>query len=167
MNASSFETDPQENTIHVNTDPSNFQAVVQKLTGSSTDPTVQNLPITICPLSLNGNKSYVAVGPIRPSFNLQEPTKTTRNLHLQLNQNGLMLGESFFAPRKTMMDASPVSILDTFLAGGSTPSTPVSPSVEEELAIANKDFYLYPRLVANARMAEPELLPLFPSSPDS
>ncbi|KAK1378220.1 VQ domain-containing protein [Heracleum sosnowskyi] len=170
MNASSFETlIPQQNTIYVDADPSNFRAVVQKLTGASTDPTVQNLPITISPRPSNAKHYYVDVVPVRPSFNLQEQRQRTPNLiHLQINQNDrLTIGESFFAPRKRIMDTSPVSILDTFLASGSTPRAPVSPSVQEERAIANKSFYLHPRPFPSSGKAEPELLPLFPTSPDS
>ncbi|KAK1378181.1 hypothetical protein POM88_024925 [Heracleum sosnowskyi] len=61
MNASSFKTYPQENTIYVDADPSIFRAVVQKLTGASTHPTVQNLPITISPPLSNANHYYVDV----------------------------------------------------------------------------------------------------------
>ncbi|XP_074342060.1 VQ motif-containing protein 11-like [Apium graveolens] len=170
MNASSVQLDAGEKTtIYVNADPSNFKAVVQKLTGCNTDPTIQNFPITISPHPLNKNHGYVDVRRIRPSFNLQDPIQNTRNLHLQLNQNGLVLAESFSAPRKRMMDASPLSILDTFTggSGGSTPRTPLSPSVQEEIAIANKEFYLHPRPFATSRMPEPKLLPLFPTSPNS
>lgn len=168
---SGLETDPQlENTTFVHADPSNFRDVVQKLTGASTDPTVQKLPSTISPHPSNGKHNFVNIGPVRPSFKLQERRQSTRNLQLQLNHYELLHGESGFAPRKRVMNDSPVSTLDTFLAHWS-PRTPVSlsPSVQEEIAIVNKGFYLHQSpLAASSRKAElPELLPLFPTSSDS
>ncbi|KAK1358196.1 hypothetical protein POM88_051452 [Heracleum sosnowskyi] len=91
---SGFETDPQlENTTSVHANPSNFRDVVQKLTGASTDPIVQNLPITISPRPSNGMYNLVDIGPIRPLSKLQERRLSTRNLQLQLDQNGSPHGE--------------------------------------------------------------------------
>ncbi|XP_074376664.1 VQ motif-containing protein 11-like [Apium graveolens] len=113
--------------------------------------------------SFNGRHSPVNVGGVRPSFKLQEHA---RNLQLQLNQNGLT--ESTFAPRKRVINVSPVSTLDTILARGSpSPGTSVSPFVpQEEIAMADKGFYLYPSPPATASKPQPQLLPLFPTSPD-
>ncbi|XP_074363827.1 VQ motif-containing protein 11-like [Apium graveolens] len=65
-------------------------------------------------------------------------------------------------------NVSPVSTLDTVLARGSpSPGTSVPPSIPEEIAMANKGFYLYPSPPATASKPQPQLLPLFPTSPDS
>ncbi|XP_074362785.1 VQ motif-containing protein 11-like [Apium graveolens] len=151
-----------ENAICVHVDPSNYHDVVQKLTGAR--PAVEKLPITTSP-HFNAKHNPVNVGAVRPSFKLQEPA---RNLQLQLNQNGLT--ESAFAPRKRVINVSPVSTLDTVLARGSpSPGTSVSPFVPvEEIAMANKGFYLYPSPPAStASKPQPQFLPLFPTSPDS
>ncbi|XP_074363826.1 VQ motif-containing protein 11-like [Apium graveolens] len=149
-----------ENAIRVHVDPSNFRDVVQKLTGAR--PAVEKLPITTSP-HFNARHNPVNVGAVRPSFKLQEHA---RNLQLQLNQNGLT--ESAFAPRKRVINVSPVSTLDTVLARGSpSPGTSVPPSIPEEIAMANKGFYLYPSPPATASKPQPQLLPLFPTSPDS
>ncbi|XP_074376658.1 VQ motif-containing protein 11-like [Apium graveolens] len=138
-----------ENAIRVHVDPSNFRDVVQKLTGAR--PAVEK-------------HNPVNIGAVRPSFKLQEHA---RNLQLQLNQNGLP--ESAFAPRKRVINVSPVSTLDTVLARGSpSPGTSVSPFVpQEEITMADKGFYLYPSPPATASKPQPQLLPLFPTSPDS
>lgn len=164
---SSLYTDSElDNTTFVHADPSNFRAVVQKLTGASTDPTVRKLPITISSRPTIGKHNSVEIGPVRPSFKLQERRQNMRNLEIQLNKNGTTHGLSALSPLKRMMDVSPVSTLDTFLARGS-PKTPVSPYVHEELAIANKGFYFHPSPLAATRKTQPELLPLFPTSSNS
>ncbi|XP_074376675.1 VQ motif-containing protein 11-like [Apium graveolens] len=135
-----------ENAIRVHVVPSNFRDVVQKLTGAR--PTVEK-------------HNPVNIGPVRPSFKLQEHA---RNLQLQLNQNGLT--ESAFAPGKRVINVSPVS---TLARGSPSPGTSVSPAFvpQEEIVMANKGFYLYPSPPATASKPQPQLLPLFPTSPDS
>ncbi|KAK1359138.1 hypothetical protein POM88_043612 [Heracleum sosnowskyi] len=110
------ETDQQfKNLTFVNVDPSNFRDVVQRLTRANTASTVQKLPIIISPHPVNGKHNYVDVGPIRPSFNLQEQRQSKRNVEQQLNQHGLTHGnQTTFAPRKIVMNTSPLSTLDTF-----------------------------------------------------
>ncbi|XP_074376672.1 VQ motif-containing protein 11-like [Apium graveolens] len=126
----------------------------RKLTGAR--PTVEKLPITTSP-HFNAKHNPVNIGPVRPSFKLQEHA---RNFQLQLNQNGLP--ESAFAPRKRVTNVSPVSTLDTVLAQGSpSPGTSLSPFVPQE------EHYLYPSPPATASKPQPQLLPLFPTSPDS
>ncbi|XP_074376661.1 VQ motif-containing protein 11-like [Apium graveolens] len=138
-----------ENAIRVHVDPSNFRDVVKKLTGAR--PAVEKLPITTSP-HFNARHNPVNVGAVRPSFKLQEHA---RNLQLQLNQN--RLPESAFAPRKRVINVSPVSTLDTILARGSpSPGTSVSPFVpQEEITMADKGFYLYPSPPATASKPQP------------
>ncbi|KAL1814471.1 hypothetical protein DCAR_0518623 [Daucus carota subsp. sativus] len=150
-------TDPElENITFVKAEPENFRDVVQKLTGSSTDPAVQRISVTLSARPSNGLYHTVEVGQTRPSFMLQERRQATRNLAIQLNQNTTSHGQYAFLPDMKVTDFSPVSTLDMF-----------SPSVPEEHAIANKGFYLQPGPVSTSRKSEPKLLNLFPTSSDS
>lgn len=158
-----YETDSQqENIIHVYADPSNFRDVVQKLTGVV--PTAQKkLPLAISPYPSNAKHNPVEFDPVIPSFMLQHHRPNARNLQLQLNQNGLTHGGSVFAPR--VINASPVSTFSMFLERGS-PRTPVWPFVQEEIPMANIGIYSHSSPQATSSKVEPQLLPLFPTTPN-
>nr|XP_043637757.1 VQ motif-containing protein 19-like [Erigeron canadensis] len=137
-------SDHPNSTTFVQADPSNFRAVVQRLTGAT--PTTP---------------------PTRTSgFKLHERRQTTaRKLEITLNnrfhynQFGMMSPSS--ARQAMMTSSSPVSTLDhVYGRGNSSPKTPVEG--EEERAIAEKGFYLHPSPVNTPRRYEPELLVLFP-----
>ncbi|GAA0157975.1 hypothetical protein Leryth_024008 [Lithospermum erythrorhizon] len=160
------------NTTFVQADPSNFRAVVQRLTGSTTqDPLTNNLPVTGIPNSGE-------MGTQRPAFKLHERRQTARKLEIQLNNNnnsymhnavGQIIPSFVVSPScvSRQMMVSPVSTLDFFLGRGS-PRTPMSPQEEEERAIAEKGFYLHPSPRGTPRggggggVDPPQLLPLFP-----
>ncbi|XP_031105118.1 VQ motif-containing protein 11 [Ipomoea triloba] len=145
-----------QNTTFVQADPSNFRAVVQRLTGAAQDPAAQKLPVTAPP------RFAGEMGPRRPAFKLHERRQAARKLEISLNHHG---GPSVMAsrPKSPMVMASPVSPLE--MLGRGTPRTPKSPMEEEERAIAEKGFYLHPSPLStprNGRSDPPELLPLFP-----
>ncbi|PKH47981.1 hypothetical protein CRG98_050387, partial [Punica granatum] len=74
-------------------------------------------------------------------------------------------GRRGFGGGEMTVMVSPVSPLDLFAARmspRSSPSSLLSPSEQEEKAIAEKGFYLHPSPLSTPRGAEPELLPLFP-----
>lgn len=165
----------ETNTTFVQADPSNFRAVVQKLTGASPEPSAHKLPVTV-PSRVTTSKSG-EMGPRRPAFKLQERRQSGRKLEIKLNNNkngGLVCGGySCLSPRHRMMMinsnhnmimASPVSPLDHVMLTRGSPRTPMSPleEEEEERAIAQKGFYLHPSPLTTPRGSEPQLLPLFP-----
>ncbi|XP_009608414.1 VQ motif-containing protein 11-like [Nicotiana tabacum] len=155
------------NTTFVQADPSNFRAVVQRLTGATQDSSSVKLPVT---------GSGPAGPPRRPAFKLHERRQmSARKLEIMLNNggcNGPPVGFSagpLLSPssssssltRKRSFLASPVSPLEMLTRG--SPRTPRSPMEEEEKAIAEKGFYLHPSPLSTPRGSEPpELLPLFP-----
>ncbi|PRQ50577.1 hypothetical protein RchiOBHm_Chr2g0134771 [Rosa chinensis] len=164
-----YGSDPASpNTTYVQANPSNFRAVVQKLTGATEDPLAQKLPLTL-PARYTNPKPAAEVGPRRPAFKLHERRHSTKKLELHLTTT-TVLPSSACVPqlvRPVMM--SPVSPFE-FLARGS-PRTPVSPcEVEEEeerAIIAEKGFYLHQASpLSTPRGSDhhhpPELLPLFP-----
>ncbi|KAL2338170.1 hypothetical protein Fmac_012616 [Flemingia macrophylla] len=134
------------NTTFVQAEPSNFRAVVQKLTGASDDPSAQKLPLSV------GSRQGQAVGPKRPNFKLQERRNGGGGKKLELSvERGMVM--------MMMMSPSPVSPLEMGLA-----RTPHED--QEDRAIAQKGFYLHPSPLSTPR--SPELLPLFPlHSPSS
>lgn len=168
---------PIPNTTFVQADPSNFRAVVQKLTGAPP----QDLLSVPKPTRLAGKSNSGEMGPRRPVFKLHERRQTARKLEIKLNEGGGGLSSvssfgagsvespsgcgklrSFSGFGGEMVMFSPVSPLE-LLARGS-PRTPKSPMEDEEMkAIAEKGFYLHPSPLSTPRGAEPpELLPLFP-----
>ncbi|KAK4362139.1 hypothetical protein RND71_017380 [Anisodus tanguticus] len=144
------------NTTFVQADPSNFRAVVQRLTGATQDSSSVKLPVT---------------GPRRPAFKLHERRQSARKLEIMLNNGGSFSGpavgfgvgpllspSSPSSARKRSFLASPISPLEMLTRG-----SPRSPMEEEESAIAEKGFYLHPSPLSTPRGSEPpELLPLFP-----
>ncbi|KAJ7951923.1 VQ motif containing protein [Quillaja saponaria] len=161
------------NTTFVQADPSNFRAVVQKLTGASEDPSAPKLPLTL-PSRLTTKPAATTTSPSRPTFKLHERRHTAKKLIIGIGEKpnfNTSSSSSSYSPYSRprgggggfvgfggeMAMASPVSTLE-FLARRS-PRTPRSPREEEERAIAEKGFYLHP----SPRISEPpELLPLFP-----
>lgn len=157
-------------TTFVQADPSNFRAVVQKLTGAPSDPSTPKLPVTLSSRLPAGKPTSGDIGPRKQPFKLQERRQSGKKLELQLNNNNdnnrtSSLGFSAFSPRQRMMMFSPVSPLDMLLmtrGSGTSPRTPMSPVEQEERAIADKGFYLHPSPLTTPRGSDPELLPLFP-----
>ncbi|KAH0687378.1 hypothetical protein KY285_017941 [Solanum tuberosum] len=137
------------NTTFVQADPSNFRAVVQRLTGATQDSSSVKLPVT---------------GPRRSAFKLHERRQSARKLEIMLNNGGSFgVGSPSSSPsssaRKRSFLTSPISPLEMLTRG--SPRSPME--VEEEKAIAEKGFYLHPSPLSTPRGAEPpELLPLFP-----
>ncbi|KAI3759625.1 hypothetical protein L6452_07571 [Arctium lappa] len=129
-------------TFVIQADPSNFRAVVQRLTGATT------------PSRHAGKPTVTEIGRRRSGYKLHERRKTVRKLEISLET---VARRSFVSPADgdRMVTASPVSTLDGG-GGGSGLGTPVE---EEEKAIAEKGFYLHP---SPNRGSEPELLVLFP-----
>ena len=159
------------NTTFVQADPSNFRAVVQKLTGASDDPSAPKLPLTL-PSRLAAAQSHhrpavggEVIGPKKPNFKLHERRNAAaKRLELPIDTAMSMMMMSVSPTSSlvrsrtttTTLVASPVSPLELFLARAS-PRTPHEE--EEERAIAEKGFYLHPSPRASQ---PPELLPLFP-----
>ncbi|MCD9643778.1 hypothetical protein HAX54_031477 [Datura stramonium] len=154
------------NTTFVQADPSNFRAVVQRLTGATQDSSAVKLPVT----------GPGPSGPRRPAFKLHERRQTARKLEIMLNNGGSAFGgpsmgfgvgpllspPSSSSPspstRKRSYLASPISPLEMLAR-----VSPRSPMEEEERAIAEKGYYLHPSPLSTPRGSEPpELLPLFP-----
>ncbi|KAI3773423.1 hypothetical protein L1987_47950 [Smallanthus sonchifolius] len=143
------DTNSSPTTTFVQADPSNFRAVVQRLTGATPSP----------------QEPYVTsqTPHRRLGFKLHERRQTPGKLEITLNNGfhpfGIMLPparqRSFNGGE--MMMSSPVSTLDVY--GRGSPRTPVE---EEERAIAEKGFYLHPSPLSTPRGSEPELLVLFP-----
>ncbi|XP_027344857.1 VQ motif-containing protein 11 [Abrus precatorius] len=158
------------NTTFVQADPSNFRAVVQKLTGASEDPSAHKLPLTLpTRLAAQSHRPAAAevIGPKKPNFKLHERRNAAakklelsigvseRAVNMSVSPCSLVRSRALLG--ENMVMASPVSPLE-FLARAS-PRTPKSPDEEEERAIAEKGFYLHPSPRASQ---PPELLPLFP-----
>ncbi|KAL3633073.1 hypothetical protein CASFOL_026057 [Castilleja foliolosa] len=132
------------NTTFVQADPSNFRAVVQRLTGAAPGKSIPG-----------------EMGPRRPGFKLQERRPKARNLEIKLSgatalhsptPARCLRSENNFMP-------SPVSPLE-YTAARVSPRSVVE---EEERAIADKGFYLHPSPLSTPRGSDPpELLPLFP-----
>ncbi|CAI9267433.1 unnamed protein product [Lactuca saligna] len=138
-------------TTFVQADPSNFRAVVQRLTGATPqEPFFPPRPIGEVP-------------PRRSGFKLHERRQNTGKLEITLNDGFRPFGIMSPSSRQRsftvgeMMMSSPVSTLDVY--GRGSPRTPVE---EEERAIAEKGFYLHPSPLSTPRGSEPELLALFP-----
>ncbi|KAJ7962823.1 VQ motif containing protein [Quillaja saponaria] len=162
------------NTTFVQADPSNFRAVVQKLTGASEDPSTPKLPLTLpSRFTTAHNNSTSEMGLKRPTFKLHERRQTTKKLELSIIGLGEKPNGPYYRPRGggggggvlgfggEMVMASPVSPFE-LLARGS-PRTPRSPREEEERAIAEKGFYLHPSPLSTPGGSDPpQLLPLFP-----
>ncbi|XP_060206563.1 VQ motif-containing protein 11 [Lycium barbarum] len=151
------------NTTFVQADPSNFRAVVQRLTGATQDSSSVKLPVT----------GPGPAGPRRPAFKLHERRQSARKLEIMLNNGGSSFGgpamgfgcgphlspSSPSSARKRSFLASPISPLEMLTRG--SPRSPIME--EEERAIAEKGYYLHPSPLSTPRGSEPpELLPLFP-----
>ncbi|KAF7814391.1 VQ motif-containing protein 11-like [Senna tora] len=154
------------NTTFVQADPSNFRAVVQKLTGASDDPSAPKLPLTLParlmaaqnhrPNSSSSTAAAADIGPKRPTFKLHERRHCTAK-KLELNV-GVSSGMIRGAGGGIVMMGSPVSAFELAARG-----SPRTPKEEEEKAIAEKGFYLHPSPLNTPRGSDPpELLPLFP-----
>ena len=149
-------------TTFVQADPSNFRAVVQRLTGVAQDPSAHKLPVTAAA------RKPTEIGPRRSAFKLHERRQTARKLEIKLGSPGPAqiglpgFGSGGLSPSNRrflgfgseMVMVSPVSPLDLF---GSPRG-----EEEEERAIADKGFYLHPSPLSTPRGSDPELLPLFP-----
>ncbi|KAK7255203.1 hypothetical protein RIF29_28607 [Crotalaria pallida] len=182
------------NTTFVQADPSNFRAVVQKLTGASEDPSAHKLPLTLPSRLAQAHRPTTTIapdiGPKKPNFKLHE-RRANKKLELNIgvserpnvmfhnsiingmnnsNNNNVVRGRGvFYMGEMVNVMASPVSPLE-LLARGS-PRTPRSPQQEEEQrVVVEKGFYLHPvSPVTTPRPSHPpQLLPLFPlHSPNS
>ncbi|CAH1422990.1 unnamed protein product [Lactuca virosa] len=152
---------PQHSTTFVQADPSNFRAVVQRLTGD----TAHKLPNSI-PFRHTGKPTVHR----RSGYKLQERRKSVKKLEITLSNvsqpvcfmSPLVVGRDksvvgFVGGDGQMVEESPVSTLA--VCGRGSPGTPMEKEGEEEKAIAEKGFYLHPSPI---REPEPELLVLFP-----
>ncbi|KAK7349128.1 hypothetical protein VNO77_06239 [Canavalia gladiata] len=176
LHSPTYGSDPTTpNTTFVQADPSNFRAVVQKLTGASEEASAQKLPLTLpSRLAAQSQRPAAAgevIGPKKPNFKLHERRAKKLELNIgvserAMNMKMMMMSvspSSLIRNRalmgENMVMASPVSPLE-LLARGS-PGTPQEE--EEERAIAEKGFYLHPTPLSTPRASQPpELLPLFP-----
>ncbi|KVI06058.1 VQ motif-containing protein 31-like [Cynara cardunculus var. scolymus] len=153
-------------TTFVQTDPSNFRAVVQRLTGATTlyqpSASAYKLPIST-PSHHAGKPTFTEIGRRRSGYKLHERRKTIRKLEISVENVARRPLMSPAARKRSvradgeMVVASPVSTLDVCGGEGSCPGTPMEE--EEEKAIAEKGFYLHP---SPKRGSEPKLLVLFP-----
>ncbi|TKY64585.1 VQ motif-containing protein 11 [Spatholobus suberectus] len=180
-NSTTYGSDPTTpNTTFVQADPSNFRAVVQKLTGASDDPSAPKLPLTLpSRLAAQSHRPGTGtavdlIGPKKPHFKLHERRNAAAkklDLSVGVAERAMMMtsvcvsvSPSSLVRNRTLAGenivmASPVSPLE-LLARGS-PRTPHEE--EEERAIAEKGFYLHPSPLSTPRASQPpELLPLFP-----
>ncbi|KAK4420371.1 VQ motif-containing protein 4 [Sesamum alatum] len=160
-------------TTFVQADTSTFKQVVQMLTGSS--DTAKQPSKTDPARGGGGGSSSIppikSTGQKKQGFKLYERRNSLKN---GLMINTLIPGFSHtsgFSPRRNPEILSP-SILD-FPSLVLSPVTPLnedslrtapSPSTEEEKAIAEKKFYFHPSPRTTPRDAEPQLLPLFPTT---
>lgn len=153
------------NTTFVQADPSNFRAVVQKLTGASDDPSAPKLPLTL-PSRLMAQAhrptttATAEIGPKRPTFKLHERRHAARKLELNVgfSERPVFSVCGPYGGSRGVVMGSPVSAFE--LAARGSPRTPTE---EEEKAIAEKGFYLHPSPLSTPRGSDPpELLPLFP-----
>ncbi|CAL0308797.1 unnamed protein product [Lupinus luteus] len=161
------------NTTFIQADPSNFRAVVQKLTGSSDDPFTQKLHFQ-SPLAQAHRPTTTAhdIALKKPNFKLHE-RRANKKLQLNIGMNNHVVGSGrgvFYLGEMVNVMASPASPLE-MLARGS-PRTPRSPQEEEEQqrVVVEKGFYLHPISPLNTPTSSqtPKLLPLFPlHSPNS
>ncbi|XP_019169973.1 PREDICTED: VQ motif-containing protein 11-like [Ipomoea nil] len=154
------------NTTFVQTDPSNFQAVVQRLTGATQDPSVQKLPVVL-PARRAGKPNSAHH---RPPFKLHERRlQTSKKLQITLNGGGggtvgrLSPSASAAAATRVVM-GSPVSPLE--MLARRSPTSAVENEEEEERGISEKGFCFRPSPLSTprggGRSEPPELLPLFP-----
>ncbi|XP_042484627.1 VQ motif-containing protein 11-like [Macadamia integrifolia] len=166
-------------TTFVQADPSTFRAVVQRLTGSTDDPSLEKLPVTV-PARQTGIKGvFGELGPRKPLFKLLERRQSLRKLEIKLEAASFSCGSGPYSPsavaaarKKSFMGGrvsemplfSPVSPLDLWSQG--SPRTPTQrltlEEEEEKKAIAEQGFYLHASPLSTPRSSEPELLPLFP-----
>ncbi|KAK9149575.1 hypothetical protein Scep_008332 [Stephania cephalantha] len=152
--ASSGPSDPAHTTF-VQADPTTFRALVQKLTGASTEDhsSTEKLPVTAHPTTRPD------MGPRRPAFKLQERRQGGRKLEISLRTTPWVKG--VLGGDHNAVLVSPVSPFDLFSRGLASPRTPSDEEMVqmEERAIAEKGFYLHP---SPRGPDPPELLPLFP-----
>ncbi|KAK1364019.1 VQ domain-containing protein [Heracleum sosnowskyi] len=181
-----MEMSPTSGTTFIQADPSNFRALVQKLTGPRSN---HKLPVTY-----SGRES---VGPRIPPFKLQERKQNRKKLEIDLqivpgvedpyspstkhikssspvqnrmlisNNDGFWVFNDGSRGQMGMAKASPVSSSLDFMVAHSTaisPTTPMTSREElEEKGLAEKGYYLHPTLPAGCRGSDPPaLLPLFP-----
>ncbi|GAB2222367.1 hypothetical protein Drorol1_Dr00013583 [Drosera rotundifolia] len=142
MIKSTYDPSTTTKTTFVQTDPSNFRAIVQHLTGPTPPPRPPQPDSTVA-LTLHQRRQA-----------MRKPD----NIALNLNGYGSSMS----------MMVSPVSPLDNMgrdVMMNTSPRTPMSPPHEvlEEKAIAEKGFYLHPLSpLGTPRESQPRLLPLFP-----
>ncbi|XP_061340104.1 VQ motif-containing protein 11 isoform X1 [Gastrolobium bilobum] len=150
------------NTTFVQADPSNFRAVVQKLTGASEDPSAQKLPLTLPSRLAAQNHRLTAattaaaaevIGPKKPNFKLHERRNAAaKKLELSIGVSErpmMMMFNSNNNNINTNMNMSPCSYVRSRALMGETmlmaspvsplevlargsPRTPISPHEEEE-----------------------------------
>ncbi|KAG8388262.1 hypothetical protein BUALT_Bualt02G0107400 [Buddleja alternifolia] len=146
-----FDPNSIRNTTFVQTDPSTFRAVVQRLTG--------------------GKSKSVDMGPRRGAFKLHERRPTAKKLEIKLNNN-IVNGSGATLQYSPPPPNSNSSSRNTSLGENMVMVSPVSPLEfltaarveQEDRAIADKGFYLHhPSPLTTPRGSDPpELLPLFP-----
>lgn len=136
-------------TTFVQADPSNFRAIVQKLTGRPTCTIFQQPIYSISSGQSNKQPTHSKVSGHKSGHKLYERRKSVKKLEITLNKE---LVARPAVVRETVM-VSPVSTLD--VCGRQTPRM----LEEEDIAIADKGFYLHPSPIKGSK---PELLVLFP-----
>lgn len=171
---------PIPNTTFVQANPSNFRAVVQKLTGAP--PSQDSLSVPK-PTRLAGKSNSGEMGPRRPVFKLHERRlqSAVRKLEIKLNNDngggsgGGLLTPVEYSPSSSsscyanklksfstgfageMIMVSPVSPLELLGRGSPrTPpykssSSPMAMEDEEMKGIAEKGFYLHPSPLSTPR----------------
>lgn len=152
---------PIPNTTFVQANPSNFRAVVQKLTGAPPPLPPQDSLSVPKPTRLAGKSNSGEMGPRRPVFKLHERRLQTaaRKLEIKLNDNGGGLSPVEYSPSSSsssaggcygnklrnfstgfggeMVMVSPVSPLE--LLGRGSPRTPPCKSSSSSSPMAMED----------------------------
>ncbi|KAF1869760.1 hypothetical protein Lal_00017336 [Lupinus albus] len=155
------------NTTFVQADPSNFRAVVQKLTGGASDHSSSQK------LHFHSHLAQAHRPIKKPNFKLHE-RRPNKNLQLNIiNNNHVGISAKagvFYMGEMLNVMSSPASPLD--LLARVSPRTPRSPQQQEEKqkVVVEKGFYLHPisPLTTPTSSQPPKLLPLFPlHSPNS
>ncbi|KAK4252930.1 hypothetical protein QN277_011057 [Acacia crassicarpa] len=159
-----YGSDP--NTTFVQADPSNFRAVVQKLTGAPDDPSSPKLPLTL-PSRLAASPD---IGPKKPAFKLHErrysaAARKMMDLSIGVSQRSTVFSLTSPSPSSSSSSPSLSPSCYGYRTSRGLSASPVSPlEMLEEKAIAEKGFFLHPSPLSTPGRSQPppELLPLFP-----
>lgn len=175
-----MESPPTSGTTFVQADPSNFRALVQKLTGVSRDSSSNHkLPVTYV--------TRESLGPQIPPFKLQDRRKSRKKLEINLQivpavehpnsaptnhiTSSLPVQNRMFTSNGNdsrgemgMTKTSAESTLDILVAQRMliSPRTAMSREKLEKRGIAEKGYYLHPTPPGCRGSDPPELLTLFP-----